>query len=138
MASKTVKASPYTTITLTPIAGRFLADFRRMVSWLAPKDKDRAGGTHGLRWLEEQFTFTDLDGTRRVMRSYGWFAFARDGQFVDDKRKGRKRQIAPLMIDYFLIERLYKIERGMIDKKGNDARVLQLLAQAVTMMRDRK
>lgn len=123
---KTVKKSPYTSHALTPIAGHYLGQFRKMVQWLAPKDKDTSGACHGLRWLENQFSFTDLEGKRRVMRSFGWFAFARNGQW---------NQITPLMIDYMLMQSIYNRERGIFKKDSDTDRAVQLIGQAMTLLR---
>jgi hypothetical protein len=125
-ASKTVKKSPYTSLALAPITGQHLANFKRMVIWLAPKDKTGAQADHGLRWLADQFSFNDTDGKRRVMRSYGWFAFARNGQFD---------QISPLMIDYMLLQSIYNRERGIFKKDSDTDRAVRLITQAMTLLR---
>lgn len=123
---KTVKNSPYTSAALTPITGHYLGNFRRMVQWLAPKDKDAPTPAHGLRWLENQFSFVDLTGKRRVMRSYGWFAFARNGQWD---------QITPLMIDYMLLMSIYNRERGIFKRDSDTDRAVKLITQAMTLLR---
>lgn len=115
---KNVKKSPYTSIALAPITPRQKSDFRKRVKWLVAQN--------GLRWLEQQFTYVDDEQKRRVFRSFGWFSFI---------VKGEWDQVAPLVIDYLLIESIYNREHGAFKMRGDTDRAVMLITQAMALLR---